>query len=226
MGTAILTPTNPSPPGESTPPPGNGNDGHGGGGPGGSGGNRGPYNSPVPLGAYRAGMWVAIVSISMLFLALTSAMVVRAMGSTDWVHTAVPPILYFNTFVLILSSFTFELSRRSLKKEASKTFVRWLYVTTALGITFVAGQLMAWRELAARGLYIGTNPSSSFFYVLTAAHGIHVLGGIIALLYLVFRTRKIIQNPRKRIAVDVTALYWHFMDGLWIYLLILLMVKL
>jgi len=223
MGSAILTPTKPGSTGESTPPPGKGNDGHGGGG--GSGGNRGPSNPPLPLGAYRIGMWVGIVSISMLFLALTSAMVVRAMGSTDWVHTAVPPILYFNTFVLLLSSFTFELSRRSLRKEASKKFVRWLYVTTALGITFVAGQLMAWRELAARGLYIGTNPSASFIYVLTAAHGVHVLGGILALLYLVFRTRKIVLEPRKRIAVDVTALYWHFMDGLWIYLLILLMVK-
>jgi len=223
MGSAILTPTKPGSTGESTPPPGKGNDGHGGGG--GSGGNRGPSNPPLPLGAYRIGMWVGIVSISMLFLALTSAMVVRAMGSTDWVHTAVPPVLYFNTFVLLLSSFTFELSRRSLRKEASKQFVRWLYVTTALGITFVAGQLMAWRELAARGLYIGTNPSASFIYVLTAAHGVHVLGGILALLYLVFRTRKIVLEPRKRIAVDVTALYWHFMDGLWIYLLILLMVK-
>lgn len=171
-------------------------------------------------------MWVAMVSIAMLFLALTSAMIVRATGSSDWVHTAVPSILYFNTFVLILSSFTFELSRRSLKKEEGKKFARWLYLTTALGIIFIAGQLTAWRELAARGLYIGTNPSSSFFYVLTAAHGIHLLGGILALLYLVFRTRKIISNPRKRIGVEVTALYWHFMDGLWIYLLILLMVKL
>ncbi|MEJ2008818.1 MAG: heme-copper oxidase subunit III [Acidobacteriota bacterium] len=223
MGSAILTPTKSGSTGESNPPPGNGN---GGGGGGGSGGNPGPSNPPTPLGAYRIGMWVALVSISMLFLALTSAMMVRAMGSTDWVHTAVPPILYFNTFVLILSSFTFEVSRRSLMKEESRAFVRWLYLTTALGITFVAGQLIAWRELAAQGLYIGTNPSSSFFYVLTAAHGIHILGGILALLYLVIRTRKIILIPRKRIAVEVTALYWHFMDGLWIYLLILLMVKL
>lgn len=162
----------------------------------------------------------------MLFLALTAAMVDRAMRSSNWVHTAVPPILYFNTLVLITSSFTFELSRRALKREASKRFVRWLYITTALGITFIAGQLVAWRELAARGIYITTNPSSSFLYLLTAAHGVHLLGGILALLYLVFRTRKIISYPRKRIAVHITAVYWHFMDALWIYLLILLIVKL
>jgi cytochrome c oxidase subunit III len=162
----------------------------------------------------------------MLFLALTAAMVARAMRSSDWVQTAVPAILYFNTIVLITSSFTFELSRRALKREATKTFARWLYITTALGITFIAGQLIAWRELAARGIYITTNPSSSFLYLLTAAHGVHLLGGILALFYLAFHTRKIIMYHRKRIAVDITAIYWHFMDGLWIYLLILLIVKL
>jgi len=162
----------------------------------------------------------------MLFLALTSAMVVRAEISGDWVRTAIPPILYFNTLVLICSSLTLELSRRALKREDGEKFARWLYLTTALGVTFIVGQLVAWRELAARGIYINTNPSSSFLYLLTAAHGLHLLGGILALLYLVFRTRQIIRNPRKRIAVDVTAIYWHFMDGLWIYLLILLRVKL
>jgi cytochrome c oxidase subunit III len=162
----------------------------------------------------------------MLFLALTGAMVARAMRSSHWVHTAIPPILYFNTLVLITSSLTFELSRSALKRETNKKFVRWLHLTTALGITFIAGQLIAWRELAARGIYITTNPSSSFLYLLTAAHGAHLLGGILALLYIAFHTRKIIIYPRRRIAVDVTAIYWHFMDGLWIYLLILLVVKL
>jgi cytochrome c oxidase subunit III len=225
MGSTVLTPPKASPPGESTPPPRNGRGGGGSGGPGGHG-YRGPSNSPLPLGAYKIGIWVAIISISMLFLALTGAMVARAMRSNGWVHTAVPPILYLNTLVLIASSFTFELSRKALKREASTAFVRWLYLTTALGVTFILGQLVAWRELAARGIYITTNPSSSFLYLLTAAHGVHLLGGILALLYLVFRTRKIILFPRKRIAVEVTAIYWHFMDALWIYLLILLIVKL
>ena len=162
----------------------------------------------------------------MLFLALTSAMVVRAEISGDWVHTAIPPILYFNTLVLISSSLTLELSRKALRRAAGNKFARWLYLTIALGILFLAGQFVAWRELAARGIYINTNPGSSFFYLLTAAHAVHLLGGILALLYLVFRRRQIIAVPRKRIAVDVTAIYWHFMDGLWIYLLILLMVKL
>ncbi|HXH49634.1 MAG TPA: cytochrome c oxidase subunit 3 [Terriglobia bacterium] len=226
MGSSVLTPAKPDLPGHSGPPPGRGNDGRGGGeGPGGQG-SRGPSNSPLPLGAYRIAIWIAIVSISMLFLALTAVMVVRAVESNNWIHTAVPPLLYLNTLVLIISSFTFELSKRALKTDASVQFVRWLYITTGLGVTFIVGQLVAWRELAAQGIYITTSPSSSFLYVLTAAHGLHLLGGILALLHLVLRRRKIVINTQKRIAVDITAIYWHFMDGLWIYLLILLAVKL
>ena len=232
MGSAVLTPPKGKPPEDSTPPPGKGNDGPGGsggsGGPGGSGrgGRRHPPNWSLPPGAYRIAIWMGIVSISMLFAALTSAMLVRAEIATDWVHGAIPSILYFNTLVLILSSLTLEFSRRSLRKEAEKGFTGWLYATTALGIIFIAGQLLAWRQLAAHGIYVTTNPSSSFFYVLTAAHGVHLLGGVLALFYLVFRSRKIFGTPQKRIAVDVTAIYWHFMDVLWIYILILLKVKL
>jgi cytochrome c oxidase subunit 3 len=225
MGSTLVTPAKPDLPGHSNPPPGRGNDGRGGDGPGGHG-RRGPSGSSLPSGAYRIAIWIAIISIAMLFLALTVVMVARAAESSDWVHTTIPPLLYFNTLVLVASSFTFELSKRSLKKEAANHFVRWLYLTTGLGITFIAGQLVAWRELAAQGIYITTNPSSSFLYLLTAAHGIHLLGGILALLYLAFRTRKIILNPRKRIAVEITATYWHFMDALWLYLLVLLAVKL
>jgi cytochrome c oxidase subunit III len=224
MGSTVLNPTRP--PADSAPPPGKGNDGRGGDdGPGGRGAGS-PSNSPLPIGAYRIAIWIAIVSIAMLFLALTVVMVARAVESNDWVHTAIPRVLYFNTLVLVTSSFTLELSKRALKREAASQFVRWLYLTTALGITFIAGQLVAWRQLASQGIYITTNPSSSFLYLLTAAHGLHLLGGILALFYLAFRTIKIILNPRKRIVVDIVAIYWHFMDGLWIYLLILLAVKL
>lgn len=221
-----MAPAKPDLPGHSNPPPGNGNDGSGGGGNFGGRGQRGPSNTPLPLGAYRIAIWIAIISISVLFIALTAVMVARAEESNNWIHTRVPPLLYFNTLVLLASSFTLEISRRALKRESAKLFALWLYVTTGLGIAFIAGQLIAWRELATQGIYITTNPSSGFLYVLTAAHGLHLLGGILGLLYLVLTRRRIIFYPRKRIAVDITATYWHFMDGLWIYLLVLLAVKL
>jgi cytochrome c oxidase subunit III len=135
-------------------------------------------------------------------------------------------VIYLNTLILLSSSLTLEISRRSLKAGLGGRFARWLYATVVLGVAFVACQLLVWRQLAARGVYLATNPSSSFFYLLTAAHGVHLLGGIVALFYLVFRARSIAAAPRRPVSVDLTTIYWHFMDGLWVYILLLLMVRL
>jgi len=180
----------------------------------------------VPSRAYRTGMWMALAAIVMLFAAFTSALVVRKGVSNDWVPTALPRILYLNTLVLISSSLTLEVSRRALGKGWSGRFERWLYATVALGLAFFVGQLAAWRELAARNLYLATNPSSSFFYLLTAAHAIHLFGGLVALLYVAWKVHDFALGLRRRTAVEVTAIYWHFMDGLWIYILLLFMTRL
>jgi len=177
---------------------------------------------------YRTGVWMAMAAIVMLFAAFTSALVVRKGLSNDWVATALPRVLWLNTAVLIASSVAFELSRRSLAPGPSFSvsgFSRWLYVTLALGLAFIAGQLIAWRELASRGVYLATNPSSSFFYLLTGAHGLHLLGGIVALFYVALRARQLALAPAKRVVVDVTGVYWHFMDALWIYIVLLLAVR-
>lgn len=180
----------------------------------------------VPARTYRTGMWMALVAIVMLFASFTSALIVRKGGSSDWAPIALPRILYFNTLILLASSGAFELSRRALAAGRAGQFKRWLYVTSILGVAFIGGQLAAWRELAAHGVYLSTNPSSSFFYLLTAAHGLHLLGGVVALCYLVLRAPQLGAGLKKPVAVDVTAIYWHFMDGLWIYLLLLLTVRL
>lgn len=186
----------------------------------------GTYGWTVPSRTYRTGMWMALVAIVMLFAAFTSALVVRKGMSEDWISTALPRILWPNTLVLMASSLTLELSRRALKAGRGTVFARWLYATVALGLAFLGGQLLAWKELASRGVYLATNPSSSFFYLLTAAHGVHLLGGVMALSYVVLRAGRIALAPANRTVVDVTALYWHFMDGLWIYILLLLMGRL
>jgi cytochrome c oxidase subunit III len=179
----------------------------------------------VPPRAYYVGMSMAIAGITMLFAAFTSAMIVRQGISSDWVATALPRVLYLNTLVLLASSITLELARRALAANRSKVFGRWLCATVVLALGFVTGQLLAWHELASRGVYISTNPSSSFFYLLTAAHGVHLLGGITALCYLLFQSRKFVLKLKRRLAVDITAIYWHFMDGLWLYILILLVAR-
>jgi len=187
------------------------------------GGGPGWGKQRVAARTYRLGMYFALTGIVMLFAAFTSALVVRKGMSFDWVLFRVPRVLWLNTFVLMASSATLELSRRALRAGAAHEFIRWLSATVVLGLGFLSGQLVAWRELAARGIYLATNPGSSFFYVLTAAHGIHLLGGLVALVYVFFRARPIALGWARRTPVDVTAIYWHFMDALWIYVFFVLL---
>ncbi|MDQ3666270.1 MAG: cytochrome c oxidase subunit 3 [Acidobacteriota bacterium] len=175
---------------------------------------------------YRIGMWVALAAILMMFTALTSAYIVRAASSNDWRPIAMPHILLLSTALIIASSGALEVARRNLKAAVEGSYNRWLLVTTALGVAFVGSQLLAWRQLVRQGVYVASSPHSSFFYLLTATHGVHLLGGLIALFYLLLRTRRTgldEQAQEKRHAVaDAVTLYWHFMDGLWIYLFLLL----
>jgi cytochrome c oxidase subunit 3 len=180
--------------------------------------------------ASRTGIWVGISAITMTFAAFTSAMVVRQ-ASLDWRHFALPPILYFNTALLFASSVTLEFARRRMAafaggKGAKRSLpLTWLYGTLALGLLFIAGQYAAWQQLKAEGLYLATNPSSSFFYLFTAAHALHVLGGLAGLALVIWRFSK--RVPTLRLStLDTVAYYWHFMDVLWVYLLLLLWMRL
>jgi cytochrome c oxidase subunit 3 len=176
---------------------------------------------------YRIGMWVALASILMLFISLTSAYIVRQVpalngGEVDWVPLQMPPVLWLNTATLLASSVTIEVARRALKRNEYGRFNRWITATTALGVSFLAGQFMAWRQLTDQGVYVDSHPHSSFFYLLTSLHGVHLLGGVIALGFVTVAALRLRIGMRKRAAVNVTALYWHFMDGLWVYLFLLL----
>jgi len=167
---------------------------------------------------------VLLAAVVMFFAALTSAFVVRRGMSNDWVSTEFPPVLWVNTAVLLASSAFLELARRSLKAGKRESFNRLWIAGSALGVLFLIGQYAAWRNLAAQGIYLATNPSSSFFYVLTAAHAIHLIGGVVALLYVSIQALRLRLGPGKRTAIDVSAVYWHFLDGLWVYLLLLFLV--
>lgn len=192
--------------------------------------------SPPPA---STGIWVVVASITMTFAAFTSALIVRQGGATDWHHLTLPRILYLNTLVLFASSFALEMARRQVgafmvgqrtigqkapgpKAEAEKPTL-WLYVSLSLGLLFVAGQYIAWLQLRAQGLFLNTNPNSSFFYVLTAIHALHVLGGLGGLVRVISRLNRSIL---RKSTLDATAYYWHFMDALWVYLLLLLWMKL
>ena len=229
--------------GEGTVPPviGGGDDGQGGVG--------GSPNYGERLRRARLGLAIALVAVTMMFVACTSALIMRkglpildpetTRSSTDWLPVSLPmTLLLVNTTVLLISSGTIEFARRSITRQAALAPVKsipgislgdeksfpWLGLTVGLGLCFLFGQWMAWQELAARGFFVATSPSSSFFYVLTAGHALHLFGGVIALLYA--GVTALLRRPieSRRIVVDVTAWYWHFMALLWIYVFVLLVV--
>jgi cytochrome c oxidase subunit 3 len=182
-------------------------------------------------------MLVAVSAIGMSFAAFTSAMFVRQDSSTDWQRFHLPYVLYLNTLILIGSSVALQLSRQRFAaipqaaQRASASVkvllasgIYWLYLTAALGLIFVLGQILAWRNLAAQGLFLATNPSSSFFYLFTALHAVHLLGGMGGLFYVL---RKLIRNGgvAETSGLSAFSIYWHFMDLLWVYLLLLLAIR-
>lgn len=175
---------------------------------------------------YRIGMWVALAAILMMFTALTSAYIVRAASANDWQPLTMPRVLLLSTSLIVISSATLETARRKLRSAAYSTHRLWLLLTMALGFGFLVSQLLAWRQLVRQGIYVASNPHSSFFYLLTATHGVHLLGGLVALVFLTIRNRAPKENEwavaKGQATADAVALYWHFMDVLWIYLFLLL----
>lgn len=185
---------------------------------------------PAADGASRSGIWVAIFAITMSFAAFTSALFVREGTSGDWTHLTLPSIIYANTLVILLSSVTLTMASRAVKSrsymepEAVNAVMAWLVATFALGLLFIAGQYEAWRQLASQGLYLATNPNSSFFYVFTGMHILHLAGGIAALVYLIGQLAGSHTTFRRHTFAN-TAIYWHFMGVLWVYLLFVLRTK-
>ena len=174
--------------------------------------------SPAPA---LSGIWVAVAAITMSFAAFTSSLIIRQ-ASDDWRHLVLPGILYLNTVIILASSATLEIAR---KRSSDLAAMRsWLYFTLGLGVAFVAGQAFAWHQLRAQGLYLASSPNSSFFYVLTVLHALHVIGGLIGLLYTIRRATSV---AVWRVAtIEATAVYWHFLAALWVYLLLVLRTRL
>ena len=169
---------------------------------------------------YSIAIGLAMVSILVFFLAMVVAFVVLERFNTAWIPAHLPRILWANTIVLLASSVTLELARRSLASANLQRFQTFWRITTGLGVLFLTGQVIAWWELVHSGVFISTQ-ASSFFYIFTGAHGVHLAGGIAALLYVSLRKFERARISRAA-ASQVASYYWHFMDGLWVVLFALL----
>jgi cytochrome c oxidase subunit 3 len=209
----------------------NGSKGGGGGrrdGGDGDGGKRDGRDENFSPVRYRIGIWMAIAAITTMFAALTLVYVLRSQ-SGGWRSLQLPHVLWLSTALILASSFTAEKAKRFLKRGKEKLYRMWLSVTLLLGLGFLAGQLIAWSQLRAQGVFLALNPHSSFFYMLTGGHALHLFGGIAALCYLLwgYRTRRSLAEDkyyaaRREAAADTSVIYWHFMDALWVGLFVLL----
>ena len=232
-----------------------------GGGDSGRGGEAPNYGAR--LRRARLGLICGIATVCMVFISLTSAYIVRKglptfEGSSnsyvrDWGMVELPWLMLgINTAVLLLSSVTMELARHDAARQAALAPVRgipgvslgnernfpWLGITVLLGLGFLAGQWLAWQEMHRRGFFLATNPSSSFAFLLTIAHAVHLCGGVIALIWASSASLLRLGGPglakparpgashevleARRITVDIAAWYWHFMAVLWVYIFALL----
>jgi cytochrome c oxidase subunit 3 len=204
-------------------------------------GRRGPREK---LSRYRMALFFGLAGDLMFFVAIVSAFFV-AQGSghydaynnyiNQWLPTAIPPILWLNTAVLIISSVTMEVARRHMFREndvmdewlgigkpITRQALPWVTATMFFGLLFLTGQWMAWRQLALQHVFFSSNPSSHFFFLITYTHAIHLflgIGAIVAALIGLYASR---QLETRQILVDCTAWYWHAMGVFWIFLFVLL----
>ena len=201
--------------GRNNPPPGGDDDDES--------GSRGRRGGPQPTASrrYATAVILGMVSIVMFFMGMVAAFIFLRSTNRGWVTIRIPAIVYFNTLILLCSSGAIELARRRLAFADVLRFRKLWLIATGLGFAFLIGQVIAWRELVLAGFYVATNQASSFFYIFTGLHGLHLLGGVCALLYVSFRKFEKARVSRS-IAAEVASYYWHFMDGLWIFLLALL----
>ncbi len=174
--------------------------------------------TPPPEG-YSLAIRLTIVSITMLFLALTSAYIFNRARLQPLVT---PRVLWVSTSFILASGVTMELARRALRRRLEDRFRLWISATMLLGLCFLGAQIVLWKRLVASGFYVNKNHHSGYAYIFTGLHGAHLIGGLIALAYVMARRPASWTAVRRRVSVDATALYWHFLDGLWIYLLILI----
>ncbi len=217
----------------------------------GGGGDNGPGDGSNDyvrrLNRARLSLVLALTSISVLFVTFTVVFVLRHASVVldrhsgtyvhEWVRVTLPVrLLLVNTFVLLMSSLSIELARRSVRREMALAPLRgipgialdsgrgtpWIATTVVLGLMFLAGQWVAWEVLRAHGFHIDSGGSSPFVYLLTAAHAVHLAGGILVLLYagVIFLLHRAVEQ--RRIVVEVASWYWHFMGVLWVYIFALL----
>jgi len=184
-------------------------------------GGGGHPESSFPLSSREILTWLIMTGIAMLFAGFTSAYIVLR-GVPSWEHIELPPLVWANLAILLASSATLELSRRAVKSGMAPAMRNWLTISGVLGLTFLVGQIVAWRQMTASGLGMSSTLHISFFYVFSGVHAVHIIGGLIGLAVVLVKAYLGRLSASNYDSLRLLTKYWHFMGGIWLYLLLLL----
>jgi cytochrome c oxidase subunit 3 len=179
---------------------------------------------PMSMNPKLFAMWLFIVTVIMVFAGLTSAYVVRQ-GEGNWLQFDLPILLWITSGIILASSGTMHWAYLAAKRDNLRQVKMAMTITTLLGIAFVVGQVSAWGDMVAKDVYLVGNPSGSFVYILTGLHGLHLFGGMVFLLIVLGATYKYKVHSKNMNQITMCATYWHFLDGLWLYLFIFLLLN-
>ena len=165
---------------------------------------------------------VVLATVTMTFGAMITVFIGRSQAEKFWGHLQVPSVLWLTTAVLLASSATFEIARLHLKAGEQHVFFRYTAVTAALGFAFLVGQIAAWLQILHSGIVLARNPHSWFVFLFTGLHGAHIVVGLAGLLYLLQRTRRPVTGPKynmmTRVVANGVAIFWHYLDFVWLVL--------
>lgn len=166
-------------------------------------------------------VWLFIVTIVMLFAALTSAYVVKQ-SEGDWLNFNLPGMFWITSAIIVTSSLTIHMALKSTKKDNIVKLRTFLILTVILGLAFLLGQFQAWKQLVGMDVFFVGNPAGSFLYVLTGLHGVHIISGIIYILIVIISSFRMKVHSGRMIKIEMCTTYWHFLGGLWLYLFLFL----
>jgi cytochrome c oxidase subunit III len=179
---------------------------------------------PLSMHPKKFALWLFIVTVIMIFAALTSAYIVRQ-ADGNWLIFELPDLFLVTTAIILTSSGTMHWAYMSVKKDNLETAKIAIVLTTILGIVFLIGQFMAWGELVKNSVYLVGNPAGSFVYVISGLHGIHIIGGVVFLIIVLVSVFQLKIHSKNLLRIEMCATYWHFLDVLWLYLFVFLLLN-